>query len=129
MERESGQTTLEFALVVGVLFLVVFGIIEFSRLFFAYATMSQGVRDAARYGIVHPGSEFEDDIIDVAQSKITLIGGTATVTVDYPDVSESGYPFCQHRCRIVVRATSMYNPWIPLVPPFEIAAQATMHYE
>jgi hypothetical protein len=129
MRKEGGQATVEFALVVGVLFLVVFGIIEFSRLFFAYATMSQGVREGARYGIVHPGSEYEHVIIDLVESRMTLIGGTATVTVDYPDESESGYPFCQHHCRIVVRATSSYHSWFPLVPDIEIVAQSTMHFE
>ena len=45
------------------------------------------------------------------------------------DPNENGYAYCQHLCRIVVRATSMYHPWIPIVPHFEIVAQATMHFE
>ncbi|MGC9334639.1 MAG: TadE/TadG family type IV pilus assembly protein, partial [Anaerolineae bacterium] len=39
---EEGQTIVEFALVISLLFLIVFGIFEFSRLFFAYGTMSHG---------------------------------------------------------------------------------------
>jgi hypothetical protein len=124
--QERGQTTLEFALVIGTLFLVVFGIIEFSRLFFAYGTMSQGVREAARYGIIHPGDDAH--IVALAESKIFLIGGTATVDVAYPD-SVDGDPYCAHLCRIVITAKSTFNAWTPLVPDFEMLAQATMHIE
>jgi hypothetical protein len=123
---EQGQTIVEFALVISILFLMVFGIIEFSRLFFAFATMSQGVREGARYGIVHPGQDTA--IINEAQSKIVLIGGTATVTVDYPDTVDGSH-YCSHKCRIVVEATSMYDAWTPIVPDFEIVAQSTMHIE
>ena len=47
-QRERGQTIVEFALVISFLFLIIFGIVEFSRLFFSYATMSHGTREAAR---------------------------------------------------------------------------------
>ena len=59
--HQKGQTTVEFALVVGLLLILLFGIIDFSRLLFAYATMSNGVREGARYGIIHPGQD--DQII------------------------------------------------------------------
>jgi hypothetical protein len=130
VSRQEGQTIVEFALVVTVLFLLLFGIIEFSRLFFAYATMSQGVREGARYGIVH-NYYAEPEIIDLVTSRIVLIGGTVDVDVNYPDVDpEKGVDhYCPHQCRIVVTATSNYDPWTPLVPKFEIVAQATMHFE
>ncbi|MGD8491945.1 MAG: pilus assembly protein, partial [Anaerolineae bacterium] len=104
----------------------IFGIIEFSRLFFAYATMSHGVREAARYGVVHHGEI--PDIKKVAQDKIFLIGGTASISVTYP-ISISGSSTCPHLCPVQVRAASTYNAWTPLVPDFEIVAQATMHHE
>jgi Flp pilus assembly protein TadG len=125
---QGGQTLVEFALVISILFLIVFGIFEFSRLFFAYGTMSHGVREAARYAVIHPGPEHEADIIDEALSRIFLIGGIANVTVSYPD-SVGGDPYCSHRCRVVVEATSTYNPWTPLVPSFEMVARATLHIE
>jgi hypothetical protein len=125
-KRQQGQTTVEFALVIGVLFLVILGIIEFSRLFFAYGTMSQGVREAARYGVIHPGHDAE--IVKVAESKIFLIDGAADVSVTYPD-SVDGDPYCRHQCRITITATSAYDAWTPLVPDFQIVARATLHIE
>jgi hypothetical protein len=127
MKSERGQTMVEFALVVLLLFLVVFGLIEFSRLFFAYATMSHGVREGARFGIVHPGET--EAIESLTESSIILVGGTATAAVGYPDKDEDDYQYCQHDCRIVVTATATYDAWTPLVPDFVIVAQSTMHFE
>jgi hypothetical protein len=129
-EWEQGQTIVEFALVISLLFLLIFGIVEFSRLFFAYATMSHGVREAARYGVVHPGRtpELVSDIKEVALDRIFLIGGSASITVTYP-FSVAGDYQCSHLCPIQVRAASNYDPWTPIVPSLEIVAQATMHHE
>jgi hypothetical protein len=127
-KHERGQTLVEFALVVSVLFLVVFGIFEFARLFFGYGTMSHGVREAARYAVVHQGEEHNQAIIDLAQDRILLIGGTASVEVGYPDEVD-GDQFCSHECRVVVTATSSYDSWMPFVPDFEMVARATLHFE
>jgi len=127
--KEKGQATVEFALVVVLLLLVVFGIIDFSRLIFSYATMSNGVREGARYAVVHPGTEHEAEIIARAQQMMVVIGGTANVTVSYPDGDKPGGPYCSHLCRVVVRATSNFNAWTPVIPAFELQAQATMHLE
>ncbi len=124
---ERGQATLEFALVAGFLFLLLFGIIDFSRLFFAYATLSNGVREGARYGIVHPGDDA--DIITHAEAMMVVIGGTATVTVSYPTTDEEGNRYCAHYCTVVVRAISDFNVWTPVIPDVEIVAQSTMHIE
>jgi len=136
VRAEKGQTAVEFALVMSFLFLIVFGIVEFSRLFFAYATMSHGVREGARVGITHSNWEFaqlESEIQNVVQSRMVLIGGTATVTVTTPDEDPlqpgSDEYQCPHYCSVVVRAESRYNPWIPLLPGFDMVAQSKMHFE
>jgi hypothetical protein len=128
-KREKGQAAVEFALVISFLLLVLFGIIDFSRLLFAYATMSNGVREGARYGIVHAGEEHKDDIIARAEAMMVIIGGDAEVTVDFPDTGEPGGPYCSHTCRVVVRATSDFGVWTPVIPNMEIKTQATMHLE
>jgi hypothetical protein len=106
-----------------------FGIVDFSRLFLAYATLSNGVREGARYGIVHAAPEHEDDIIDRAESTMVVIGGDAEVTVEFPDTDEPDGPYCAHLCRVVVRATSDFDAWTPIIPSFQLVAQATMHIE
>lgn len=46
--RESGAAAVEFALVIGVLLLIVGGIVEFGRLFWHYDALSKATRDGAR---------------------------------------------------------------------------------
>ncbi|MBN1659147.1 MAG: pilus assembly protein [Anaerolineae bacterium] len=127
--QEGGQTTVEFALVISVLLLVVFGIMDFSRLMFAYATMSNGVREGARYAVIHPGPDHEAEIVARAHGMMVVLGGTANVMVAYPDGDLEGGPYCSHLCRVVVRATSDFDAWTPIIPAFQIEARATMHLE
>ncbi|NLF12022.1 MAG: pilus assembly protein [Anaerolineaceae bacterium] len=122
-----GQTIVEFAMVVSFLFLILFGIIDFSRLFFAYATMANGVREGARYAVVHPDDNV--GIIEHAQAMMVLIGDEATVTVDFPDSDAYGNSRCSHYCRVVVMATCEFDVWTPIIPAVEIVAQSTMHVE
>ena len=127
-ERERGQGLLEFALVIAFLLLVMFGIVDFSRLFFGYATMSNGVREGARYAIVHP----QDDagIIAAAEAMMVVIGADVTVSVSFPDNDENGDPGCRgSRCRVLVTAISDFPVWTPILPNLPMVAEATMHIE
>jgi len=124
---DQGQALVEFALVAILLFLLLFGIIDFSRLFFAYATMSNGVREGARYGIVHHGDDA--GIEQQARAMMLVIGGDATITINYPDAGSRPDPFCRHVCRIEVVATSDFPVWTPFIPNVQIEARSTMHFE
>lgn len=127
-EGERGQGLLEFALVIAFLLLVMFGIIDFSRLFFGYATMSNGVREGARYAIVHP----QDDAgtVAAAEAMMVVIGAPVTVSVGFPDADDDGNPGCRgSRCRVVVTATSDFPVWTPILPNLPMVAEATMHIE
>lgn len=125
---ERGQTLVEFSMVVTVLFLILFGIVDFSRLFFAYATMANGVREGARYAVVHPNAGDTSAVKAHARAMMVLIGGDAAVTVSYPDTVNSAV--CMRRpCRVVVSASSDFNVWTPIIPNITIVAQSTMHIE
>jgi Flp pilus assembly protein TadG len=50
--NESGQTLVEFALIASLLFLVLFGIIEFGRIFHAYLVVTSAAREGARKAAV-----------------------------------------------------------------------------
>ena len=130
-QREEGQGLLEFALVAVLLFMLIFAIIDFGRLFFAYATMSNGVREGARYGIIHPN---EDAAIEArARAMLVIVGGDAEIQVNYPggDDPEAEPPGCilPHRCRIEVVATTTLDVWTPILPALPLEARATMHFE
>jgi len=135
-DRGQGQALVEFALVILLLFLLLFGIIDFSRLFFAYATMSNGVREGARYGITHPPAPpdytleaSEQEITAAAQAMMVVIGSDATIQINYPDSGSQPDPYCTHLCRIEVVATSDFPVWTPFIPNIQIETSATMHYE
>jgi Flp pilus assembly protein TadG len=50
LNREKAQTMVEFALVFPIVLLITYGIIEFGRMVFIYASVTGAARDGARYG-------------------------------------------------------------------------------
>ena len=51
--QQHGQSVLEFAMVLPLLLLIVFGIIEFGRAYYQYNTLTKAIRDGARYMSKH----------------------------------------------------------------------------
>jgi Flp pilus assembly protein TadG len=54
---ETGQALVELALVLPILLLLIFGIIDFSMLFYTYHSMEHGISEATRYGLTGRQSE------------------------------------------------------------------------
>jgi TadE-like protein len=50
--RRAGATTVEFAVVAALLFLMLFGILEYGRFLFVYHLTTNAARDAARFAVV-----------------------------------------------------------------------------
>jgi len=65
--RRSGATSVEFAFVAILLFMLLFGIFEYGRFLFVYHMTTNAARDAARFAVVRTGGG-------------TLVGEPATVT-------------------------------------------------
>jgi Flp pilus assembly protein TadG len=143
-EGEQGQGLVEFALVALFLLLVMFAIIDFARVFFGYATMANGVREGARYAVVHPDDK--GDIVAAAEAMMFVLGASVDVTVTFP-MTYTSVPTgtvedyvdllgeqCSDtnrnsRCPVLVTAVSEFPVWTPVVPSFTMAASATMHIE
>ena len=108
--RERGQELVEFALILPLLLLLMVGIFEFGYVVFAYNTLSNAVREGARYGSVKP--DVEADIITTArrlttgldQSKldpdvnpdawtVEVDGGRISVSVEYEHTPFTGFIF------------------------------------
>lgn len=53
-KRETGITTVEFAIVASALFLMIFGVVEIGRAFYVYAMLDEVTRRAARLAVVCP---------------------------------------------------------------------------
>jgi hypothetical protein len=68
-QSEKGQSIIEAAIIVPLLFLLIFSIVEFSILFYVYQSMEHGISEATRYGVTgqqqpdpaNPGSYFSRD--------------------------------------------------------------------
>lgn len=58
--KERGQSLVELALILPVLMLVLVGIFDFGRAFYAYNALSNAAREGARYGTVHPENTDSD---------------------------------------------------------------------
>jgi Flp pilus assembly protein TadG len=125
--RERGQGLVEFAMVITLLLLLIFGIIDFARVFFGYATMANGVREGARYGIVHP--EDEAGMKAAARSMMVVIGASVDVDVNYLDTNVDGSDCKTHLCTVQLVATSDFPVWTPVLPNIPMTAMATMHIE
>jgi hypothetical protein len=84
-QRQLGLTSVEFAVIGTVLFILLFGVLEFGRLLYTFAVLGEGTRRAARLAAVcQPGSRRIATTVDFAD----LPGFTpANVQVQYLDVN------------------------------------------
>jgi Flp pilus assembly protein TadG len=106
-KREKGQTLTEFALVLPILALLLFGVIQFGIVFHQYVTLTDAVRAGARQGAVgrnlaDPQGSVETRVrssaadLDQAQLSVTVTstwaqGEDVTVSASYPyDISLLG---------------------------------------
>jgi Flp pilus assembly protein TadG len=99
-KRQQGQTMTEFALVLPLLALLLFGVIQFGIVFHQYVTLTDAVRAGARQGAVgrhvsNPSAEAEDRVrtsasdLDQSKLKVTVSsawtqGSDVSVTAEYP---------------------------------------------
>jgi Flp pilus assembly protein TadG len=133
-EKQRAQGMLEFALVLPILLLLMFGIIEFGRLLFMYVSVSSASREAARYGAavgdVGGGTlRYQDcDGIVAAASRVGVLAGitAADVVIQYDDgtnIKANSCPEVQDVFgspiylgdRIVVTVSRNFQPIVPLV--------------
>ena len=87
---ESGQAIVEFALVAMVFFMLIFGIIDFSRFFHSWVTVQHAAREGARFGAVYAGSDPTGDIKNKVIDASDGILDASNVAVGYVDVDGDG---------------------------------------
>ena len=134
-ESEVSQSALEFALVLPVLLLIIFGIIEMGHLIFVYASVLNASREAARYGSVtgwiNGNPQYQDcnGIASAATNLKFLANFTDSDVEIYYDqgpgtsqigpcsaMSSSQWSSIATGSRIIVTVTSPYSLIVPLVP-------------
>jgi len=83
IKNRKGQAMVETIFVLPLLFLLIFGIIEFGRIYFTYMMLSNAAREGARYSIVDKDFDAIGHINKVTES----VGG---VEVEIDDSTSAG---------------------------------------
>jgi len=88
-DKQTGQGFVEFALILPVLLLLMWGVIEFGRLLFIYTEVSNAAREAVRFGVVRgEGDVYNYDLCGEPNSSncdICDAGNAATVLTELQD--------------------------------------------
>jgi hypothetical protein len=135
--KVKGVTTVEFALVGGLFFLVLFGILEFGRLLFVWNTLTEATRRGARIAAVCPVNHSAIARIAVLDGPTSggsspILPGLSTANVDLRYLDVDGIPIGDPvgnfttiryvRVRIIGYSHNMIIPmFTPLLnaPPFQ----------
>lgn len=83
-KSERGQSLLEFALVLPVLLIVLAGVLDLGRLYFAYVAVTDAAGEGAAYAAIHPDDT--DEIIARAQD---ATGGMVEIDEDMVTIEDN----------------------------------------
>lgn len=131
--NEHGIAATEFAILLPVLLLILFGIIEFGMLMYSRALITNASREGARAGIVQgPPKRTEAEIITIARTYLIGTGvnpNNVTITVTGEMLASPN--------TLTVSVTYPYPFLIPYIPttvvgipnPLPLTAQTVMRHE
>jgi Flp pilus assembly protein TadG len=109
VKRQRGQSLLETAMMIVVIFTVVFWIFELGWVMYTYAVMADAANEGVRYAIVHSGGDASGTQAKVktfAQTSLHDISAMSPPSVTFPDGSAAP----PNRVRVTVTYT--YVPWL-----------------
>src|SRR6056297_2514825 len=85
IKNRKGQAMVETIFVLPLLFLLIFGIIEFGRIYFTYSILSNAAREGARYAAVHEPADYDDAI-----ERMKNVASTLSLEDDDIEISDAG---------------------------------------
>jgi len=103
IKNKKGQAMVETIFVLPLLFLLIFGIIEFGRIYFTYMMLSNAAREGARYSVVGMSSTDVESHINNVTSTV------GTVDIDVDDETSDG--------NIIVSVSHNLELIMPIVGP------------
>jgi hypothetical protein len=132
-----GQAAVEFSMVIMILVLIIIGTIDFSRLFFTWASMANAAREGARYGTVWPKRWTDADYpppnnIEFRTRAMLATLGADNVQVEIHCYDQWGgaHEYERYLCvtgnqiQVIVRA--QFRSWTRIIPPLNLVAKARM---
>lgn len=126
VKNKKGQATVEFALVLPILLLLMFGIIDFGRVLNEYLVVTAAAREGARSAAVLSSDATVDSTVRQAASSLNT-GGNALVITILPADRVSGTQVTvsvSHNVRIF---TPLMQEFLP--DPFTVTGTAVMRVE
>jgi hypothetical protein len=145
--REGGQALVEFAFVLPVFLLLLYGIIEFGRYVYTVQILNNAAREGARYAIVHGSTSLcpsgpmpVTNDCDPGGSKVRAVVtsnavGILTGTITFPPVSDCvtvptdpcWYPFNERGDRVTVQVRTTFNTILPVpLPAITVDGSSTL---
>lgn len=115
---QRGQSLVEFALGAILLFTLIFGIIEFGRLIYAYSVVANAAREGARFASVNPTAT-AGDVQAAAQA--LAVGVPITVVGYTPPTAASR--------QVEVTVTHTFTPVTPFAPTIPLSSTARQYLE
>ncbi|HEY7624898.1 MAG TPA: TadE/TadG family type IV pilus assembly protein [Candidatus Limnocylindria bacterium] len=117
MRSDRGTSTVEFALVIPVLILVLVAGFDFTRALLAYTTISNGSREGVRYAVLHPTADRSAIESEVERRTKPLSASALNVIVQYSndggatytDWPTSGPPASRPPVSLTVRVEVRYS--------------------
>lgn len=133
--RSRGATLVEAALTVTVFLMLLFGIIDFGRLIWAYSTVAHAAREACRYAIVHGSTSSvpasSNSIAGVARGQMLALD-SSKVQVRVQWIASNPPPEAGLANRpgdsVSVQAVYSFSPLLPYVPagPLNLRSSSQM---
>ena len=108
--RQRGQSTVETATMIVVIFLVAFWIFELAWLMYTYSVLADAANEGVRYAVVHSGGDVagtQATVKTFAAASLHNISAMPAPSVTFPDGSAAP----PNRVRVTVTYT--YIPYLP----------------
>jgi Flp pilus assembly protein TadG len=109
LKRQRGQSLLETAMMIVVIFTVVFWIFELGWLMYTYSVMADAANEGVRYAIVRSGGDVSGTqarVVSFARTSLHDVSALPPPSVTFPD----GNATPPNRVRVTVSYT--YVPWL-----------------
>lgn len=129
---ERGALIVEFGLIVPILFILVFGIVDFGRAYFTMNNLAAAVREGARYGAVFEDPSAGTNPASIKQAVVDFSYAFGGAKLTAPNVTTA---MDKTAGTLTVTATYTFRPITPLVNligldsiPFSQTAVFRMEY-
>lgn len=123
--KEDGQSTVEFALVLPILLLLIFGMMDFGWLFYNKVMVNNASREGARYAVINCGTIGYGDAHETTIAYVESLLPGAVVTVEPTPISGDQITVTVNKeIRVLTGITSVF-----LGNTIDLQATCTMRIE